>query len=503
MKVHYDRNGNPEFWTIGEYTFGGKEVSKSDLLYKGYCQNAYMAMLSDAIGEKSASLPKVFCNAEGDEIPKDDPRVAPMLELMNKGESIEEKLKKSTTTLVALGEFFVIMEEAVGFSQTKNLFMVSPASTTPNTQSGQPWDVRIKDFTVTEYYQNTILPEDMIWGKLPNINSSTIRGLSPFESSWDAVLASTNALQAHGQLVRNMGANGIISPKGSDSVETLPMVGDDRDWLQRTIDKVMTSFGGGKSRKPTNFGKTIVFNKAVDFTQLGMDPQKLEILRLSESSLKVLCSAVKLDSKLFNDSQGSTFNNQDTVEKRAYLDCYIPYTNFVLEVYAKALLPEGIYWKVDKEKIDKLNERNQAREKETREGIVQVQNQVADGKITVSAGVATLATVYEFSEEKALALLDVQALNISLPEGSESGQELEEAGEESASRFGEFGVGGVQGILDIQASVASGITQYDAGINILVLIYGLSEQEARQILGNEQELEQAQPNETIIVDENG
>jgi len=44
-------------------------------------------------------------------------------------------------------------------------------------------------------------------------------------------------------------------------------------------------------------------------------------------------------------------------------------------------------------------------------------------------------------------------------------------------------VGGVQGILNIQQSVSSGATDYESAINILVLIYGLSDVDARKILG--------------------
>lgn len=44
-------------------------------------------------------------------------------------------------------------------------------------------------------------------------------------------------------------------------------------------------------------------------------------------------------------------------------------------------------------------------------------------------------------------------------------------------------VGGVQGVLAIQASVAAGTTQYDAGVELLVDIYGYSDEQARKILG--------------------
>lgn len=50
-------------------------------------------------------------------------------------------------------------------------------------------------------------------------------------------------------------------------------------------------------------------------------------------------------------------------------------------------------------------------------------------------------------------------------------------------------VGGVQGILSIQASVSQGITSIDAGAAILELIYGISPIEARRMLGEPKPVE--------------
>jgi len=44
-------------------------------------------------------------------------------------------------------------------------------------------------------------------------------------------------------------------------------------------------------------------------------------------------------------------------------------------------------------------------------------------------------------------------------------------------------VGGVQGILQIQKSVTDGVTDYNAAIAILDLIYGISIEDAKRILG--------------------
>lgn len=66
----------------------------------------------------------------------------------------------------------------------------------------------------------------------------------------------------------------------------------------------------------------------------------------------------------------------------------------------------------------------------------------------------------------------------------EDGNEMETPDtEEPSSRFSEFGVGGVQGILEIQKAVAEGTASEEAAIKTLMIIYGFDEQTSRDMLG--------------------
>lgn len=60
----------------------------------------------------------------------------------------------------------------------------------------------------------------------------------------------------------------------------------------------------------------------------------------------------------------------------------------------------------------------------------------------------------------------------------------QEVADDVSSRFAEFGVGGVQGILSIQQSVSQGLTDYESAIAVLSIIYGFDDAMARKILGN-------------------
>jgi len=59
---------------------------------------------------------------------------------------------------------------------------------------------------------------------------------------------------------------------------------------------------------------------------------------------------------------------------------------------------------------------------------------------------------------------------------------------EIASRFSEFGVGGVQGILDTQSAVSGGTMNLDAGVKVLQVIYGFTLEDSTKMLGGSTDL---------------
>jgi len=90
-------------------------------------------------------------------------------------------------------------------------------------------------------------------------------------------------------------------------------------------------------------------------------------------------------------------------------------------------------------------------------------------------------------------------MSISSKEGikiSETGDTFEEDANKSSSRFAEFGVGGVQGILEIQKAVAEGTASQEAAVKTLMIIYGFDEQMSKDMLGildNEEIKEKPEP----------
>ena len=384
--------------------FGGNKVTKTKLLNEGYLCNALFYNIVNRVSEKASELPFKFCDKDGEEV--DNKETKKFIERIEGAHDNGYKgfVEENLANFVALGEFFVYMyDKPVGFKDASSLQIVSPASIEPKSKNNAS-QARVDAFYMTDVYveeegteriKSVVNRDSVIWGRLPNISPYTNRGLSPFEACWYVVKASTNSFKAHGILLENMGANGLLVPEvqeGGGFVQE-----EERSFLQKALDNIL---GGVK-----NFGKAIISTASLKWVAIGTDPTKLEILKMQEQSLKVLCSAVNLDSKIFNDSSASTYNNLSEAIKTAYSDCFIPYTQMFMDIMAKALLPDGIYWKVDKDRIDVLNTRDFNFEKETREGILSIQMQVANGQTEYSAGVKTLEYVYGIDEETAKELL--------------------------------------------------------------------------------------------------
>lgn len=355
----YKLNNKDTFYRLGEFSFSENKIDKQTLLYKGYLVNAFMYMLCNRIGEVCANMPYHFIDDNGNPVEESNEQIQALFEKMDsydEGAGKKVFIEKCIVNLLALGEFFIYKgEKAVGFEMPEYLDIISPADVTINTYSGYAYSP-VKSYNVSYYNQSTITPDEMVWGKYPNIDEQCKRGLSPFEPMWDVVKATTNSFKAHGVLLNNMGANGIFASEAGENA--FPLTEKEQNILQKAIDRVLTGV--------KNFAKSVITRASMKWIPIGMDPNKLEILKMQESSLRILCAGVNMDSKLFNDSSASTYNNMNEAQKQAYLAAYAPTAQYFFDVMSRHFL-DGIHWRVDKSKIEVLNERDLNYEREVRE----------------------------------------------------------------------------------------------------------------------------------------
>ena len=367
------KKGNDNFYRLGDYNFlGYKEIDKGALLKEGYLCNPYVYAITNKTAENGAMLPTKVLDANGNDASESEEYLE-LLALMDKYDNNAGRkvfIEKCLANLVALGEFFIYKKNySVGFKMSSDmeLDIISPADVTINTKNGYSYS-KIESFQFSYYNESTAIPESVVFGKYPNINPySNKRGLSPFTANWDVVQASNNAFKAHGQLIKNMGANGILTPEMGENA--MPADPEERNLLQRAFDSAVTGV--------KNFMKVVVTNGTYKYHAFDTDANKLKILEMNQDALRTLCNAVNLPSNIMNDTANRAFNNETSAEKRAYIDCYIPNANYFYSLMAKEFLPDGWTWCVNEDMIKALSQRDLNLEKEIRE-------QVRDGLITVN-----------------------------------------------------------------------------------------------------------------------
>lgn len=363
--MNYERitlDGKTPFYKLGQLNlYNRKEIDKGVLLNEGYLCNAFMYMLCNRIGEVVANMPYYFENDNGerlDEVPEQALELFALMNAYDENAGMKVFIEKCIVNLQALGEFFIYKgKKAVGFSMPEYLDIISPADVTIQTKDGYSYSP-VESYQVSYYNKSVIIPDEIVFGKYANISSRTKRGLSPFEPMWDIVKASTNSFRAHGVLIENMGANGILTPEAGENA--MPSTPEERNMLQRAFDNFSTGF--------KNFMKVLATRGSYKWIPFNADPNKLKILEMQESSLRQLCAGLNMDSKLFNDSKASTYNNMSEAQKQAYLAAYAPTAQYFYDVMSRHFL-DGIKWKVDKSKIEILNERDLNYEKKVSEDV--------------------------------------------------------------------------------------------------------------------------------------
>ena len=82
------------------------------------------------------------------------------------------------------------------------------------------------------------------------------------------------------------------------------------------------------------------------------------------------------------------------------------------------------------------------------------------------------SVIARFSDAEVREIYDVAQMEV-----------VEELDEKIASRFAEFGVGGVQGILGIQTGVSDGTLSDSSAIEVLKIIYGFTDEQAAKVVG--------------------
>lgn len=270
------------------------------------------------------------------------------------------------------------------------------------------------------------------------------------------------AYESRGVILQFRGANGAWVNKSKDAVgQSLPLKGKDKNRLQQAFKGYGTMLGQNQ---------TIVTDADVAWVQAGTNnPKNLGLFEETrEDHFKILDTfGVPLD--LFAGVAGSTFENQKQAEKGLYIRTIIPEAQEWIGGISYDILgkerPTSII--ADYMHLPLFQEDIKSRSESQKAAINVLSLLLQDKQITQA----------EYRQEMfKLGIGD----GIEIPPPTNDNQADVETLAAQAQLRGS--VGGVQGILNIQSSVAAGTTSQAAAIGILTIVYGFTDQQAREIL---------------------
>lgn len=327
-------------------------VSECDLWDKGYVCNPIVYSVINGISNKCASLPLNFM--DGDQFANENDSYKFLFEeKWNESYGKEEGLRLAITNLLTFGVCYI---EKVGDGLIPDELHVLP------NQYVTPEQKTISFYDLPSYYtfqdsgkRYTIPREKLIIVRLPYnlVSKNKNDGLSPLQACWDIVLASNNRSEAEKSLFENRGAAGIISPKSNK--DGRGMTQNAFDWLQ---DKLKGLIGGADKA-----GKIIQANEAVDFTQIGMTSNDLQLIQSDVQHVRKIAGVYNYPSQLLGDTEASQYDNYESALKSVYVDVVIPYMKLFINQFEMQFLNEvngmtgrNYYIEIDKSRIEALNQ---------------------------------------------------------------------------------------------------------------------------------------------------
>jgi HK97 family phage portal protein len=307
-------NDNPYYSTYqisGGFRFN--DFNQKTVIDKGYAGNADLYSIVRKIATTGAAIPRDLyeINSEGEKELVTSGELYDLLQQPNRLQTMNEFVEEALIYLLLSGNNYVSGYKALGMSDVFRELNNLPSQFV--TIEGGSIADPIKAYWYQELNNIKFDVEDIMHTRYsnPKGGADSLYGLSPLEAGNDALQSSNNTYEAKGAIIKNSGVNGIISSASERS-----FTAEQGDAMQDAWEK--------KNKNPLKFGRNLVTSAAINYTQLGLSPDKLQLLEGSVLDLRTLCNLYSVPSQLFNDIAGTTFNNMAAAKKSLYNDAVIP-----------------------------------------------------------------------------------------------------------------------------------------------------------------------------------
>ena len=217
------------------------------------------------------------------------------------------------------GEVFVAREVAEDSDVAMELYIIPPSKMRHIQKDGviKGWQYDMGNGK-TRTWQGEDL-KDILHVKMSNPlfddKGTQLRGFPPLLAGMKYLQLDDYAVKAWIKSLQNEGAKGIISPNHPDS----------RNWLN---EKQIEELEGGVQDKIhgiENKNKVVVSGMPLQYTQIGLSPEALNIIASIEKAGDNLCDLWNVPAVLFE--KNPTYQNQKEGAMRLVRDVVIPYLN--------------------------------------------------------------------------------------------------------------------------------------------------------------------------------
>ena len=232
-----------------------------------------------------------------------------------KGYTFEDVLEMLLTYLLCSGNGILKGSTAIGFGNAIQELDVLPTPHVCLDTNDDFFNPLLKYSMKLDNKKYRFETEDIghirFFNPLFNSVDAAFWGLSPIQVAAQVVQSGNDRWQADANLLQNRGAIGLITDRSNH-----PMLPEEAESVQQ---KFQARVGG-----TANFGKTIVTNKDLNYIQMAMSSQDLQLIEKGVINLRAICNVFGLDSSLFNDPANKTFNNRKEAEKALYTNAVQP-----------------------------------------------------------------------------------------------------------------------------------------------------------------------------------
>jgi hypothetical protein len=323
-------------------------------------------------------------------------------------------------------------------------------------------------------YERRWTPQEVMFTSKANteIQDDVIFGRSPMVSLRQPISNIDGAYIARNVMMKNRGMRLVFASNAGDATGKIPLQTEEIDILRKSWNE----YGMGEGQQQAFFSPY-----PVTITPIDQNVEKLGLFKEVANDALVVCHGYGVPDVLLKCYiEGTTYENQESSLRRLYQGTLIPEAEEFFNSVNKwlGLHDSEYYLYPDFSHVPCLQDSEEKKE-ETRK---------IKSERLISELNAQLLTPDEYRAQMGYAPLPKkpEAEDGAIPDSEQDQKTLEAQAELRGS------VGGVQGILNLQASVSAGTTTYEAGIGILTIVYGFSEENAKTLLGEPKPVETAE-----------